>query len=37
MRDLGIVFQHFLSEGLLATQAEIDELTVLLGRAPLSE
>jgi hypothetical protein len=36
VRDLGIVFQHFLTEGLLATLAEIGELTVFLGRAPRS-
>jgi uncharacterized protein YbjT (DUF2867 family) len=36
VRDLEIMFQHFLNEGLLATQAEIDELTVLMGHAPRS-
>jgi hypothetical protein len=36
VRDLEIMFQHFLNEGLLATQAEIDELTVVLGHAPRS-
>ena len=36
VRDLEIMFQHFLHNGLLATQAEIDELTVLLGHAPRS-
>jgi len=36
VRDLEIMFQHFLNEGLLATQAEIDELTVMLGHAPRS-
>ena len=34
VRDLEIMFQHFLNAGLLATQAEIEELTVLLGHAP---
>jgi len=34
VRDLEIMFQHFLKNGLLATKAEIDELTVLLGHAP---
>ncbi len=34
VRDLQIMFQHFLNEGLLATQAEIDEVTALLGHAP---
>ena len=36
MRDLEIMFQHFLTSGLLATQAEIDEITAVLGRAPRS-
>jgi hypothetical protein len=36
VRDLEIMFQHFLNTGLLATQAEIDELTVVLGHAPRS-
>jgi hypothetical protein len=36
VRDLEIMFQHFLSAGLLATQAEIDELTAVLGHAPRS-
>jgi hypothetical protein len=36
VRDLEIMFQHFLNTGLLATQAEIEELTVLLGHAPRS-
>jgi uncharacterized protein YbjT (DUF2867 family) len=35
-RDLEIMYQHFMKAGLLATQAEIDELTVLLGRPPRS-
>jgi hypothetical protein len=30
------MFQRFLDVGLLGTQAEIDELTALLGRAPRS-
>jgi uncharacterized protein YbjT (DUF2867 family) len=34
VRDLELMFQHFLTTGLLATQAEIDELTVVLGHAP---
>ena len=34
VRDLQIMFQHFLNEGLLATQAEIDELTSVLGHPP---
>ena len=34
VRDLEIMFQHFLNAGLLATQAEIDELTAVLGHAP---
>lgn len=36
LRDLEIMFRHFLDSGLLATQAEIDELTSLLGHAPRS-
>ena len=36
VRDLEIMFQHFLHSGLLATQAEIDELTGMLGHAPRS-
>jgi uncharacterized protein YbjT (DUF2867 family) len=36
VRDLEIMFQHFLETGLLATQAEIDELTAVLGHAPRS-
>ncbi len=36
VRDLEIMFQHFLKHGLLATQAEIDELTAVLGHAPRS-
>ncbi len=36
VRDLEIMFQHFLKDGLLATQAEIDELTAVLGHAPRS-
>lgn len=36
VRDLEIMFQHFLNYGLLATQQEIDDLTVLLGHAPRS-
>ena len=36
VRDLQIMFQHFLNEGLLATQAEIDKLTAVLGHAPRS-
>jgi uncharacterized protein YbjT (DUF2867 family) len=36
VRDLQIMFQHFLKAGLLATQAEVDELTVVLGHAPRS-
>ncbi len=34
VRDLEIMFQHFLKDGLMATQAEIDELTAVLGHAP---
>jgi len=34
LRDLEIMFQHFLDAGLLATQAEINELTAVLGHAP---
>jgi len=36
VRDLEIMFQYFLDNGLLATQAEIDELTALLGHSPRS-
>jgi uncharacterized protein YbjT (DUF2867 family) len=36
VRDLEIMFEHFLAAGLLATQAEIDELTAVLGHAPRS-
>ena len=36
VRDLEIMFQHFLTDGLLATPAEIDELTAMLGHAPRS-
>jgi len=36
VRDLQIMFQYFLDKGLLATGAEIDELTALLGHAPRS-
>ena len=36
VRDLEIMFQHFMTAGLLATQAEIDELTAILGHAPRS-
>ena len=36
VRDLEIMFQHFLNAGLLATQTEIDELTAMLGHAPRS-
>jgi uncharacterized protein YbjT (DUF2867 family) len=36
LRDLKIMFQHFLHSGLLATKAEIDELTAVLGHAPRS-
>jgi uncharacterized protein YbjT (DUF2867 family) len=36
VRDLEIMFQHFLNAGLLATQAEIDELTAVLGHVPRS-
>lgn len=36
VRDLEIMYQHFLNTGFLATQAEIDELTVVLGHAPRS-
>jgi uncharacterized protein YbjT (DUF2867 family) len=35
-RDLEIMFQYFQTQGLLATQAEIDELTAVLGHAPRS-
>jgi uncharacterized protein YbjT (DUF2867 family) len=36
VRDLQIMFQYFLLNGLLATQAEIDELTAVLGHPPRS-
>ena len=36
VRDLEIMSRHFLNSGLLATQAEIDELTVVLAHAPRS-
>ena len=36
VRDLQIMFQHFLDAGLLATQEEIDELTAVLGHPPRS-
>jgi len=36
VRDLEIMFQYFLNAGLLATQAEIDALTAVLGHAPRS-
>ncbi|MGA7409370.1 MAG: NmrA family NAD(P)-binding protein [Bryobacteraceae bacterium] len=36
VRDLEIMFQYFMTEGLLATQAEVDELTAVLGHAPRS-
>jgi uncharacterized protein YbjT (DUF2867 family) len=36
VRDLEIMFQHFLIQGLLATQAEIEEVTAVLGHAPRS-
>jgi uncharacterized protein YbjT (DUF2867 family) len=36
VRDLEIMFQHFVNNGLLATQSEIDELTLMLGHAPRS-
>jgi hypothetical protein len=36
VRDLEIMFQHFLNAGLLATQAEIAECTAVLGHAPRS-
>jgi uncharacterized protein YbjT (DUF2867 family) len=36
VRDLEIMFQHFLTAGLLATQAEIDDLTAMLGHVPRS-
>jgi uncharacterized protein YbjT (DUF2867 family) len=34
VRDLAIMFQHFLNNGLLATQTEVEEMTALLGHAP---
>lgn len=36
LRDLEIMCQHFLKAGLLATQAEIDGVTAVLGHAPRS-
>lgn len=36
LRDLEIMFQYLLNTGLVATQAEIDELTAVLGHAPRS-
>lgn len=33
-RDLEIMYQYFLDRGLLATQAEVDEITALLGHPP---
>jgi uncharacterized protein YbjT (DUF2867 family) len=36
VRDLQIMFQHFVDHGLLATQAEIAELAALLGHEPRS-
>jgi uncharacterized protein YbjT (DUF2867 family) len=36
LRDLEIMFRDFLDRGLLANQAEIDELTAVLGHAPRS-
>ncbi len=37
VRDLvEIMFQYFMTKGLLATQAEIDEITAVLGHAPRS-
>jgi len=36
VRDLEIMFEYFLNAGLLATDAEIDELTAVLGHAPRS-
>jgi uncharacterized protein YbjT (DUF2867 family) len=36
VRDLEIMYQFFLNNGLLATQAEIDEITAVLGHAPRS-
>ena len=36
VRDLQIMFQHFLDFGLQATQAEIDTITSVLGHAPRS-
>jgi hypothetical protein len=34
VRDLEIMYDYFLTEGLLAEQAEIDELTTALGHPP---
>ena len=36
VRDLEIMYQFFLDKGLLATQAEIDEITAVLGHTPRS-
>jgi hypothetical protein len=36
VRDLEMMFQYFMTKGLLATQAEIDEITAVLGHAPRS-
>lgn len=36
VRDLEIMFEHFLADGLLATPAELSELTAMLGHAPRS-
>lgn len=36
VRDLEIMFQHFMNEGLLATRSELDQFTALLGHAPRS-
>jgi uncharacterized protein YbjT (DUF2867 family) len=36
VRDLEIMFGYFQTKGLLATQAEIDEITAVLGHAPRS-
>jgi uncharacterized protein YbjT (DUF2867 family) len=36
VRDLEIMFQHFLNVGLLATQAEIGDFSALLGHVPRS-
>jgi nucleoside-diphosphate-sugar epimerase len=34
LRDLELMYEHFLKFGLLASEAEIEELTALLGHAP---